>query len=192
MLASGVWGKRKPRGRRLGWARSDARGTMWAGQEGLHHPHSVARCPSSSSSSISCSGKGPAWCPCSRGSLESPLLQPLPAALDRCCWVQSWEQRGPVGLCARLSPEGLEPCLARSQPPLFLCQNLCPLCAPTRIFTSSCLRFPVRPQLNFFPFGSCAFFCFALFREGKHKTKEPCSSRGLFSPPFRRPEENYF
>ncbi|XP_038516099.1 rho guanine nucleotide exchange factor 10-like protein isoform X7 [Canis lupus familiaris] len=58
MLPSGAWAKRKPRGRRLGWVRSDARGTMWAGQEGLHHPHphTVVRCPSSSSSSVSCSG----------------------------------------------------------------------------------------------------------------------------------------
>ncbi|XP_046939207.1 rho guanine nucleotide exchange factor 10-like protein isoform X3 [Lynx rufus] len=58
MLPSGAWGKRKPRGRRLGWVRSDARGTMWARQEGLHHPHphTVVRCPSSSSSSVSCSG----------------------------------------------------------------------------------------------------------------------------------------
>ncbi|XP_040318624.1 rho guanine nucleotide exchange factor 10-like protein isoform X9 [Herpailurus yagouaroundi] len=58
MLPGGAWGKRKPRGRRLGWVRSDARGTMWARQEGLHHPHphTVVRCPSSSSSSVSCSG----------------------------------------------------------------------------------------------------------------------------------------
>ncbi|CAK7321208.1 rho guanine nucleotide exchange factor 10-like protein isoform X8 [Vulpes vulpes] len=58
MLPSGAWAKRKPRGRRLGWVRSDARGTMWARQEGLHHPHphTVVRCPSSSSSSVSCSG----------------------------------------------------------------------------------------------------------------------------------------
>ncbi|XP_022370161.1 rho guanine nucleotide exchange factor 10-like protein isoform X5 [Enhydra lutris kenyoni] len=58
MLPSGEWGKRKLRGRRLGWVRSDARGTMWARQEGLHHPHphTVVRCPSSSSSSVSCSG----------------------------------------------------------------------------------------------------------------------------------------
>nr|XP_055188242.1 rho guanine nucleotide exchange factor 10-like protein isoform X5 [Nyctereutes procyonoides] len=58
MLPSGAWAKRKPRCRRLGWVRSDARGTMWAGQEGLHHPHphTVVRCPSSSSSSVSCSG----------------------------------------------------------------------------------------------------------------------------------------
>ncbi|XP_015983769.1 rho guanine nucleotide exchange factor 10-like protein isoform X8 [Rousettus aegyptiacus] len=58
MLPSGVWGKRKPRGPRLGWVRSDARGTMWARQEGPHHPHpdAVIRCPSSSSSSVSCSG----------------------------------------------------------------------------------------------------------------------------------------
>nr|XP_044625765.1 rho guanine nucleotide exchange factor 10-like protein isoform X15 [Equus asinus] len=57
MLPSGAWGKRKPRGRRLGWVRSDARGAMWARQEGLHHPHphTVVRCPSSSSS-VSCSG----------------------------------------------------------------------------------------------------------------------------------------
>ncbi|XP_049473925.1 rho guanine nucleotide exchange factor 10-like protein isoform X1 [Panthera uncia] len=58
MLPGGAWGKRKPRGRRLGWVRSDARGAMWARQEGLHHPHphTVVRCPSSSSSSVSCSG----------------------------------------------------------------------------------------------------------------------------------------
>ncbi|XP_023407789.2 rho guanine nucleotide exchange factor 10-like protein isoform X8 [Loxodonta africana] len=58
MLPSGAWGKRKLRGRRLGWVRSNAWGTMWARQEGLHHshPHSVIRCPSSSSSSVSCSG----------------------------------------------------------------------------------------------------------------------------------------
>ncbi|XP_035922857.1 rho guanine nucleotide exchange factor 10-like protein isoform X9 [Halichoerus grypus] len=58
MLPSGEWGKRKPRGWRLGWVQSDARGTMWARQEGLHHPHphTVVRCPSSSSSSVSCSG----------------------------------------------------------------------------------------------------------------------------------------
>ncbi|XP_045046519.2 rho guanine nucleotide exchange factor 10-like protein isoform X3 [Desmodus rotundus] len=58
MLPSGSWGKRKPQGRRLGWVRSDARGTMWARQEGLRHshPHAVVRCPSSSSSSVSCSG----------------------------------------------------------------------------------------------------------------------------------------
>ncbi|XP_069335515.1 rho guanine nucleotide exchange factor 10-like protein isoform X5 [Eulemur rufifrons] len=54
MLPSGAWGKRKPRGRRLCWVRSDARGVMWARQEG--HPHAVVRCPSSSSSSVSCSG----------------------------------------------------------------------------------------------------------------------------------------
>uniref|UniRef100_A0A2K6GZJ5 Rho guanine nucleotide exchange factor 10-like protein n=1 Tax=Propithecus coquereli TaxID=379532 RepID=A0A2K6GZJ5_PROCO len=54
MLPSGAWGKRKPRGRRLGWVCSDARGVMWARQEG--HPHAVVRCPSSSSSSVSCSG----------------------------------------------------------------------------------------------------------------------------------------
>ncbi|XP_028339735.1 rho guanine nucleotide exchange factor 10-like protein isoform X7 [Physeter macrocephalus] len=58
MLPSGAWGKRKPRGQQLGWVRSDARGVMWARQEGLHHPdpHAVIRCPSSSSSSVSCSG----------------------------------------------------------------------------------------------------------------------------------------
>ncbi|KAM9687020.1 rho guanine nucleotide exchange factor 10-like protein isoform 3-T4 [Trichechus inunguis] len=58
MLPSGAWGKRKPRGWRLGWVRSNARGTMWARQEALHHshPHAVIRCPSSSSSSVSCSG----------------------------------------------------------------------------------------------------------------------------------------
>nr|XP_019609267.1 PREDICTED: rho guanine nucleotide exchange factor 10-like protein isoform X10 [Rhinolophus sinicus] len=58
MLPSGSWGKRKPRGWRLGWVRSDACGAMWARQEGLHHPHPhpVVRCPSSSSSSVSCSG----------------------------------------------------------------------------------------------------------------------------------------
>nr|XP_055116718.1 rho guanine nucleotide exchange factor 10-like protein isoform X9 [Symphalangus syndactylus] len=57
MLPSSSWGKRKLRGR-LGWVRSDARGVMWARQEGLHHPHphAVIRCPSSSSSSVSCSG----------------------------------------------------------------------------------------------------------------------------------------
>lgn len=64
MLPSSSWGKRKPRCRRLGWMR-DARGNMWARQEGLHHPHphphAIIRCPSSSSSSVSsvsCSGKG--------------------------------------------------------------------------------------------------------------------------------------
>ncbi|XP_065751909.1 rho guanine nucleotide exchange factor 10-like protein isoform X5 [Phocoena phocoena] len=58
MLPSGAWGKRKPRGQRLGWVRSDARGAMWARQEGRHHPdpHTVIHCPSSSSSSVSCSG----------------------------------------------------------------------------------------------------------------------------------------
>uniref|UniRef100_H0VBK2 Rho guanine nucleotide exchange factor 10 like n=1 Tax=Cavia porcellus TaxID=10141 RepID=H0VBK2_CAVPO len=59
MLPSSSWGKRKPRSRRLGWVRSDARGgIMWARQEGLRHPysHAVVRCPSSSSSSVSCSG----------------------------------------------------------------------------------------------------------------------------------------
>ncbi|KAM5321070.1 rho guanine nucleotide exchange factor 10-like protein isoform 6-T13 [Glossophaga mutica] len=58
MLPSGSWGKRKPQGRRLGWVRSDARGAMWARQEGPHHSHprTVVRCPSSSSSSVSCSG----------------------------------------------------------------------------------------------------------------------------------------
>uniref|UniRef100_A0A8C2WA77 Rho guanine nucleotide exchange factor 10 like n=1 Tax=Chinchilla lanigera TaxID=34839 RepID=A0A8C2WA77_CHILA len=59
MLPSSSWGKRKPRSRRLGWVRSDARGgVMWARQEGLRHPypHAVVRCPSSSSSSVSCSG----------------------------------------------------------------------------------------------------------------------------------------
>ncbi|XP_054435646.1 rho guanine nucleotide exchange factor 10-like protein isoform X2 [Pteronotus mesoamericanus] len=58
MLPSGSWGKRKPQGRRLGWVRSDARCAMWARQEGPHHsqPHTVVRCPSSSSSSVSCSG----------------------------------------------------------------------------------------------------------------------------------------
>uniref|UniRef100_A0A287DC14 Rho guanine nucleotide exchange factor 10 like n=1 Tax=Ictidomys tridecemlineatus TaxID=43179 RepID=A0A287DC14_ICTTR len=58
MLPSSAWGKRKPRGRRLGWVRSGAQGVMWARQEGLchPHPHAVVRCPSSSSSSISCSG----------------------------------------------------------------------------------------------------------------------------------------
>uniref|UniRef100_A0A8C8TYA2 Rho guanine nucleotide exchange factor 10-like n=1 Tax=Peromyscus maniculatus bairdii TaxID=230844 RepID=A0A8C8TYA2_PERMB len=62
MLPSSSWGKRKPRCRRLGWMR-DARGNMWARQEGLHHPHphphAIIRCPSSSSSSVSsvsCSG----------------------------------------------------------------------------------------------------------------------------------------
>uniref|UniRef100_A0A8C2MVN6 Rho guanine nucleotide exchange factor 10-like n=1 Tax=Cricetulus griseus TaxID=10029 RepID=A0A8C2MVN6_CRIGR len=61
MLPSSSWGKRKPRTRRLGWVCGDARGSMWARQEGLHHPHphphTVIRCPSSSSSSVSCSGK---------------------------------------------------------------------------------------------------------------------------------------
>ncbi|XP_036208984.1 rho guanine nucleotide exchange factor 10-like protein isoform X12 [Myotis myotis] len=58
MLPSAAWGKRKPQGRRLGWVRSDRPGAMWAGKEGLHHPHphAVVRCPSSSSSSVSCSG----------------------------------------------------------------------------------------------------------------------------------------
>ncbi|XP_039698016.1 rho guanine nucleotide exchange factor 10-like protein isoform X6 [Pteropus medius] len=58
MLPNGAWGKRKPRGPWLGWVRSDAQGTMWARQEGPHHPHAhtVVRCPSSSSSSVSCSG----------------------------------------------------------------------------------------------------------------------------------------
>ncbi|XP_045715754.1 rho guanine nucleotide exchange factor 10-like protein isoform X3 [Phyllostomus hastatus] len=58
MLPSGSWGKRKPQGRWLGWARSDAPGTMWARQEGPPHghPRAVVRCPSSSSSSVSCSG----------------------------------------------------------------------------------------------------------------------------------------
>ncbi|XP_040843920.1 rho guanine nucleotide exchange factor 10-like protein isoform X7 [Ochotona curzoniae] len=56
--SSGAWGKRKPRAWRLGWVRSDAQGIMWARQESLHHPHAhaVVRCPSSSSSSVSCSG----------------------------------------------------------------------------------------------------------------------------------------
>ncbi|KAF6107506.1 Rho guanine nucleotide exchange factor 10 like [Phyllostomus discolor] len=58
MLPSGSWGKRKPQGRWLGWARSDAPGAMWARQEGPPHghPRAVVRCPSSSSSSVSCSG----------------------------------------------------------------------------------------------------------------------------------------
>lgn len=69
MLPSSSWGKRKPRTRRLGWVCGDARGSMWARQEGLHHPHphphTVIRCPSSSSSSVSCSGKGLTGCPAS-------------------------------------------------------------------------------------------------------------------------------
>lgn len=80
MLPSSSWGKRKPRSRRLGWVRSDARGgVMWARQEGLRHPHphAVVRCPSSSSS-VSCSGKGPPPSPCSLAGC--PLLLPsLPA-----------------------------------------------------------------------------------------------------------------
>ncbi|KAM5247093.1 rho guanine nucleotide exchange factor 10-like protein isoform 6-T6 [Ctenodactylus gundi] len=63
MLPGSAWGKRKPRSRRPGWVRSDARVVMWARQEGLRHPHSfphphaaTVRCPSSSSSSVSCSG----------------------------------------------------------------------------------------------------------------------------------------
>uniref|UniRef100_A2AWP8-5 Isoform 5 of Rho guanine nucleotide exchange factor 10-like protein n=1 Tax=Mus musculus TaxID=10090 RepID=A2AWP8-5 len=60
MLPSSSWGKRKPRSQRLGWVRCDARGNMWARQEGLRqphpHPHALIRCPSSSSSSVSCSG----------------------------------------------------------------------------------------------------------------------------------------
>lgn len=82
MLPSSSWGKRKLRGR-LGWVRSDARGVMWARQEGLHHPHpnAVIRCPSSSSSSVSCSGKGLLGCPCPLPPLGSlPLLLSSPAS----------------------------------------------------------------------------------------------------------------
>lgn len=89
MLPSGAWGKRKPRGQRLGWVRSDARGAMWARQEGRHHPdpHTVIHCPSSSSSSVSCSGKA---ClrvpvPSAPGSHRHFSLPSFPLAPASCC-----------------------------------------------------------------------------------------------------------
>lgn len=112
----GVWGKRKPRARRLGWVRGDARGIMWARQEGLRHPHphphphAVVRCPSSSSS-VSCSGKGPppavSLLPrCTRGGCHfcfcpSFPRRPLPAA-HSCCGAA-----GVASRCARAHLAGL-------------------------------------------------------------------------------------
>ena len=171
MLPGGAWGKRKPRGRRLGWVRSDARGTMWARQEGLHHPHphTVVRCPSSSSSSVSCSGKGPPGCPCSLGPLlrgRCPFfLLSFPTATPTGCqspeqlgshlpvpvsllWGQNRPKPGPytlpdLSLFLSLSLSlSLSLCLI-----LGLSPALCPRAASTRV----CIA-----QLNFFPLGLSA------------------------------------
>lgn len=164
MLPSGAWGKRKLRGQRLGWVRSDARGTMWARQEGLRHPHPPAaiRCPSSSSSSVSCSGKGPPGCPCSLwppGSLLllSPqlphgthFLLPTAAPTD----FQSHElpeSRVPVP-CLACGP-GASRAGPHALPGLWLSAVL-----PGIYSAHSWLYFPLGHQLSFLPFGSLSFF----------------------------------
>ncbi|XP_074074387.1 rho guanine nucleotide exchange factor 10-like protein isoform X4 [Macrotis lagotis] len=52
----GGGGKRKLNSRRLRWARGNAGGTMWVKRDSLYQSHTVIRCPSSSSSSVSFSG----------------------------------------------------------------------------------------------------------------------------------------
>lgn len=163
MLPSGAWGKRKPRGRRPGWVRSDARGTMWARQEGLRHPHphAVIRCPSSSSSSISCSGKGPPAAPAPFGPLGHCyfFLPSFPMAPTSCCpqlpplAFRATSCRSPGSLClvSLVGPEppGPDPC---ALPGLWLSPVPPGLCA------HSWLYFPLGHQLSFLPFGSLSFF----------------------------------
>lgn len=149
MLPSGSWGKRKPQGRRLGWVRSDARGTMWARQEGLRHshPHAVVRCPSSSSSSVSCSGKGLPGCPCSLGPWSHYhflFLPSFPTAPTSCCpWLPPWgframSGRGPISLCLCLLWG-----LGRQGQPA---RPLCPAWPPP--FLSACAPGPPCPRLR--------------------------------------------
>lgn len=111
MFPRGAWGKRKPRAGRPGWVRGRAQGAMWAGQGALPraHPTAAGRGPSSSSSSVSCSGKArqPVPAPPRAPFLPLPLHRlPRPQLLTRLPGLQA---TGPVSLGPRL-PCGA-PCL---------------------------------------------------------------------------------